>query len=127
MTTVSLAAHNLNVRVMALDRVKLQEQMGASLRGAFFDALWGRFCMNKQAKTCADCPLMQGCPVSSLVAPLRDERPRIRDVPRPFAIRPPTNHPPTLAPGDSFTIGLILGFVVRGEIDLGECTIHNFG
>ncbi len=25
------------------------------------------------------------------------------------------------------TIGLILGFVVRGEIDLGECTIHNFG
>ena len=25
------------------------------------------------------------------------------------------------------TIGLILGFVVRGEIDLGERTIHNFG
>ena len=25
------------------------------------------------------------------------------------------------------TIGLILGFVVRGEIDLGERVIHNFG
>jgi hypothetical protein len=24
------------------------------------------------------------------------------------------------------TIGLILGFVVRGEIDLGERVIHNF-
>jgi len=108
MTTVSLAAHHLNVHVTALDRIELQEQMGASLRGAFFEALWGRFCMNKEATTCADCPLMKGCPVSSLVAPLRDERPRIRDVPRPFAIRPPINHPTSLLRGDSFTFGLTI-------------------
>lgn len=25
------------------------------------------------------------------------------------------------------TIGLALGFVVRGEIELGECVIHNLG
>lgn len=108
MTTTTLAAHHLKVRVAALDRVELQEHMGASLRGAFFEALWGRFCMNKEAHACADCPLMQACPVSSLVAPLRDERPRIRDVPRPFAIRPPTNHPSNLARGDSFTFGLTI-------------------
>src|SRR6185437_1393631 len=38
---------------------------------------------------CVTCPLAQSCPVAALVAPMRDEQPRGRDVPRPFVIRPP--------------------------------------
>jgi len=82
--------------------------MGVALRGAFFEALWGRFCVNKEALTCASCPLVHACPVSSLVAPLRDEAPRGRDVPRPYAIRPPVDHVRTFKPGDSFEFGLTL-------------------
>ena len=50
--------------------------------------VWERFCTSKDQPTCADCPLAQVCPVSSLVAPLRNEPQRGRDWPRPFAIRP---------------------------------------
>ena len=108
MTTATLQAHHLYIRATAKDPVALRESMGSSLRGAFVEALWGRFCMNKEAPTCKSCPLMESCPVSSLVEPLYEERPRIRDVPRPFAIRPPAHHSLRLAPGDSFTFGLTI-------------------
>jgi len=62
-------------------------QPGMALRGAFFGSLWERFCTNHAARQCADCALHTACPVSALVAPLRDEQPRGRDVPRPYAIR----------------------------------------
>ena len=104
----SLVAHHLNVRATVTEQLELNEHTGAALRGAFFEALWGRFCVNKQAPTCADCPLVNACPVSSLVAPLRNEAPRGRDVPRPYAIRPPVEHARTLKPGDQFSFGLTL-------------------
>jgi hypothetical protein len=88
--------------------LELNEHAGAALRGAFFEALWGRFCVNKQAPTCADCPLVNACPVSSLVAPLRNEAPRGRDVPRPYAMRPPVEHARILKRGDQFSFGLTL-------------------
>ncbi|NJN68232.1 MAG: CRISPR system precrRNA processing endoribonuclease RAMP protein Cas6 [Chloroflexaceae bacterium] len=82
--------------------------MGASLRGAFFSTLWSRFCCNKAAQTCAECPLVAACPVSMLVAPLRHESPRGRDVPRPFALRPHSYGTEVLQPGESFVFGLTL-------------------
>src|SRR2546428_6556019 len=103
-----LYAHHLHVCGTVTEQLKLNEHTGAALRGAFFEALWGRFCVNKQAQTCADCPLVNACPVSSLVAPLRDEAPRGRDVPRPYAIRPPVDQARTLKPGDQFSFGLTL-------------------
>ncbi len=104
--TSSLQAYHLRVRATATGPLELHEHTGAALRGAFFGALWGRFCVNKEALTCAACPLVQVCPVSTLVAPLRDEAPRGRDVPRPYAIRPPVGHARTFAPGESFEFGL---------------------
>jgi len=104
----SLVAHHLHVRATVTEQLELNEHAGAALRGAFFEALWGRFCVNKQAQTCADCPLVNACPVSGLVAPLRNEAPRGRDVPRPYAIRPPVEHARTLKPSDQFSFGLTL-------------------
>ena len=104
----SLYAHHLHVRAIVSEQLAFNEHVGSALRGAFFEALWGRFCVNKEALTCASCPLVHACPVSSLVAPLRDEAPRGRDVPRPYAIRPPVDHVRTFKPGDSFEFGLTL-------------------
>ncbi|HJT59369.1 MAG TPA: CRISPR system precrRNA processing endoribonuclease RAMP protein Cas6, partial [Ktedonobacteraceae bacterium] len=108
MESSSLFAHHLQVSATVSEQLELNEHAGAALRGAFFEALWGRFCVNKQAPACADCPLVNACPVSSLVAPLRNEAPRGRDVPRPYAIRPPVEHARTLTPGDRFSFGLTL-------------------
>jgi hypothetical protein len=104
----SLVAHHLHVSATVTKQLELNEHAGAALRGAFFESLWGRFCVNKQALTCADCPLLNDCPVSGLVAPLRNEAPRGRDVPRPYAIRPPVEHARTLKTADNFSFGLTL-------------------
>src|SRR5438309_7561044 len=104
----SLHTHHLHVRGTVTERLELNEHAGATLRGAFFESLWGRFCVNKQAQTCADCPLVNACPVSSLVAPLRDEAQPGHDIPRPYAIRPPVDHVRTFKPDDSFEFGLTL-------------------
>ncbi len=104
----SLPAYHLRVCAKVTETLEVNEHVGSALRGAFFEALWGRFCVNKEALTCASCPLVHTCPVSSLVAPLRDEAPRGRDVPRPYAIRPPVDHVRTFKPGDSFEFGLTL-------------------
>lgn len=108
MESSSLQAYHLRVCAKVTQPLEVNEHVGAALRGAFFEALWGRFCVNKEALVCANCPLVQACPVSSLIAPLRDEAPRGRDVPRPYAIRPPVNHARSFKPGDPFTFGLTL-------------------
>src|SRR5260370_38003004 len=107
-STSSLAAYHLRVCAKVTQPLEVNEHVGGALRGAFFEALWGRFCVNKEALVCASCPLVQACPVSSLVAPLRDEAPRGRDVPRPYTIRPPVDHARSFKPGDPFIFGLTL-------------------
>ncbi len=47
----SLHTHHLHVRGTVTEQLELNEHAGAALRGAFFEALWGRFCVNKQALT----------------------------------------------------------------------------
>ncbi|MEI6044882.1 MAG: CRISPR system precrRNA processing endoribonuclease RAMP protein Cas6 [Chloroflexota bacterium] len=85
-----LKVYHIRVSGVAESTVRLPEdQPGMAIRGAFFNSLWQRFCTNKEARGCATCPLNQACPVSALVAPLRDENPRGRDIPRPYSIRPP--------------------------------------
>jgi len=86
----------------------LDDHSGASLRGNFFEAIWKRFCNNKTSPSCADCPLHSLCPVSALVAPLREENPRGRDIPRPYIILPPLETSHMYAPGEIFTFGITL-------------------
>lgn len=94
--------------------LELDEHSGASLRASLFDAVWQRFCTNKEAHECAACPLHAMCPVSALVAPLRDEHPRGRDVPRPYVILPPLGAARRYLPGETLLFGITLfGSIVK--------------
>src|SRR4051812_29938542 len=103
-----LTIHQLEVTLEATTPLALDAYCGSALRGAFFRALWGRFCANREAETCYECPLNAACPVSSLVAPLRDEAPRGRDIPRPYIITPLSTEKEQYEPGEccvfSFTL-----------------------
>ncbi|MCA0350758.1 MAG: CRISPR system precrRNA processing endoribonuclease RAMP protein Cas6 [Chloroflexi bacterium] len=105
---MTLAVHHIRVQAKATAPLQLHVHTGAALRGAFFTALWERFCTNHAAKTCVECPLLQACPVSSLMAPHRDASPRGNDIPRPFAIRPPIHHAGSFQPNEQFSWGLTL-------------------
>jgi hypothetical protein len=88
--------------------LELEAYPGSALRGSLYDAVWQRFCTNKAAPTCADCPLHTFCPVSALVAPLRDEYARGRDIPRPYVIQPPPGPARRYEPGETLQFGLTL-------------------
>jgi hypothetical protein len=111
----SLSAYHLRYTIQATEALELEQHPGSALRGALFQALLKRFCVNQDAPECASCPLVQSCPVSALVAPLRDEHPRGRDLPRPFVVRPPLIAAAApeaeglrLEPGQQVTFGLTL-------------------
>ena len=106
---MTLTVHHLEFTATALTPVALGEQSGSALRGAVAGALWERFCTNKAAPTCADCPLIRLCPVAALVAPMRDEDQKGSDQrPRPYVLRPPRDGAHTYAPGESLRFGLAL-------------------
>ena len=110
-----LTAYQLRYTIRAAEALELEQHPGSALRRSLFQALLSRFCVNQEAPECAACPLVRTCPVSALVAPLRDEHPRGRDLPRPFVIRPPllaASRPEAeglrLEPGQQVTFGLTL-------------------
>lgn len=98
----------LEVVAEARTPIALDRYCGSALRGAFFRAIWGRFCTNRESPTCRECPLVMACPVASLVAPLRDEAISGRDVPRPYMIAPPDREPNCYLQGESFNFSLSL-------------------
>jgi len=104
----TLVTHHFLFKARVNRPLELDEHSGSSLRGNFFEAVWNRFCTNKAAPSCAACPLHTMCPVSALVAPLREENTRGRDIPRPYVILPPLEGEHRFAPGESLTFGLTL-------------------
>ena len=104
-----LTVHCLEVTVEAATPLALDAYCGSALRGAFFHAIWGRFCTNRESPTCDVCPLISACPVAALVAPLRDEAPRGRDMPRPYIITPPQQkEAKQYEQGETFSFGFTL-------------------
>jgi hypothetical protein len=112
MSDEGLTIHHLRYTITAQEHMELDQQPGSALRGALFHALLRRFCALPQEPACASCPVVSNCPVATLVAPLRDENHRGRDVPRPYVIRPPlraaTGDGLIIQPGESFTFDLLL-------------------
>jgi len=109
----ALVTHHFLFTTEVVSPLELDKHSGAALRGNFFDAVWTRFCNNKAAPTCAICPLHSMCPVSALVAPLREENERGRDIPRPYVILPPLDarH---YEPGEQLIFGITLfGSIVQ--------------
>src|SRR2546429_766709 len=103
-----LTVHQFQFTTEVVTPMELDEHSGAALRGNLFESIWQRFCTNKSAFTCADCALNKLCPVSSLVAPLREENPRGRDIPRPYIFLPPLAGARTYQTGETMTFGLTL-------------------
>lgn len=104
---MTLTTHHLAITAVATTPVALDEHSGSAIRGAIANALWGRFCTNQAAPTCAACPLVAACPVAALVAPMReDDQPGSDQRPRPYVIEPPLGGARTYAPGERFTFGL---------------------
>lgn len=106
--SVSLTTTHLWFTVRALTPLALDTHSGSSLRGSFFHALWMRFCTNKSAFTCSQCPLHDTCPVSALVAPMREDNSWGQDLPRPYVIVPPLEGERTYQPGEHFSFGMTL-------------------
>ena len=109
-----LVTHHFLFVAKVITPLELDDHSGSALRGNFFDAVWRRFCTNKASPTCADCPLHTLCPVSALVAPLREENARGRDVPRPYIILPPLGKARRYEPGQELLFGVTLfGSIVQ--------------
>lgn len=103
-----LETHHLLFITETTTPLELDDHSGSALRGSLFDALWKRFCTNRAAATCVECPLHDLCPVSALVAPLREENGRGRDVPRPYIILPPLGKARRYEVGKELIFGLTL-------------------
>lgn len=104
----TFTAHQLRFECEALEPMELYEWQGSGLRGALYRALWGNFCMNRDATECAACPLVQTCPVAFLVATLDPESERGVEVPRPYTIEPPLRGARRVEPGEAFYFGLTM-------------------
>jgi len=105
---MTLTTHHLEFTATAVTPLELDDHAGSSIRGAVVGGLWERFCTNKAAPSCADCPLFKVCPVAALLAPMRvvgesggAQRPR------PYTVRPPLGAR-RFAPGDPLSFGLTL-------------------
>jgi hypothetical protein len=106
---MTLTTHHLQFTATAQTPLALGEQSGSAVRGAVAGALWERFCANKAAPTCADCPLFGVCPVAALLAPMREEGAAGSvQRPRPYVTRPPTAGARTYAPGEELVFGVAL-------------------
>jgi len=104
---MTLTTHHLTFTATVRTPLALGEQSGSAIRGAIAGALWERFCANKAAQTCSDCPLLHVCPVAALVAPMRDEEQKGSDQrPRPYVTRPPIDAARTYPPGEALQFGL---------------------
>jgi hypothetical protein len=105
---MTLTTHHLEFTATAVTPLELDDQAGASIRGALVGGLWERFCANKAARVCADCPLLKVCPVAALIAPMREDGETGGEQrPRPYTVRPPLGVR-RFSPGDAFTFGLTL-------------------
>src|SRR5579859_7409877 len=87
--TTTLSTTHLWFNLRTSTTLEIDAASGSALRGSFFNAIWSRFCTNKQAPSCTACPLHTLCPVSALVSPLREENERGQDIPRPYVMVPP--------------------------------------
>ena len=126
-----LTMHFLKMTVKAVTPVSLDPYCGSAIRGAFFHAIWQHFCTNREASTCSECSLVTICPVASLVAPLRDEATRGRDIPRPYILLPPYNERGRYEPEDIFSFSIaIIGnaaklypYVMRSFLEMEHSTL----
>jgi hypothetical protein len=103
-----MLTHHLEFKARAETPLSLDEQAGSQVRGAVVGALWERFCANKAAPACAECPLFGVCPVAALVAPMREAGESGGEQrPRPYVVRPPAGRRYETGAALVFGLGLV--------------------
>ena len=105
---VALQVFPMMFQCEARTAMVLPPMLGPTLRGAVLEGLFRCYCANPMAPSCRACSLHDQCPVSRLVATVRDAGERGMDVPRPFVLRPPQRLGPRLLPGHEWQFGLTL-------------------
>lgn len=104
---MTFTTHHLVFDALVQTPLELDDQAGSNIRGALVGGLRERFCANKAAQRCADCPLLGICPVAALIAPMRDSSETGGEQrPRPYVTRPPAGG--CYQPGQSLQFGLAL-------------------
>lgn len=112
--SASLCTTHLWFHLRVKTPLEIDAACGSSLRGSLFNAIWWRFCTNKDMPSCAACPVHTFCPVSAIVAPLREENARGQDIPRPYVIVAPLQEARRYQPGESLAFGMtLIGNIVQ--------------
>lgn len=109
-------AHRLRFRLEVQTPIELNPHKGSAIRGALYHALrgsrnprgWQGFCFNKEAPSCAECPLVATCPVAFLVSTLAPGSRWGRDRPRPYTVEPPLEAKTHYEPGETLEFGLTM-------------------
>ncbi len=98
-------------RIALLDRSRLPEYKGGTLRGAF-GHVFKRVVCSARRPSCDGCILTGTCPYTYIFDTRRPDGARIMrlypQVPRPFVLEPPLDRRRQLEPGDELEFGLIL-------------------
>jgi hypothetical protein len=138
---LGFAVYPLRVICRAVEPVLLPTFAGSAVRGALFGAVRDLACVNPAAPSCAACPLHRVCGAALLLATVDEQGPRGREVPRPFALRPPLDGGRVVQPGERFTFGvtligeealrllpyLVLGLRRVGEVGMGRPVVMDRG
>src|SRR5438552_2890281 len=95
------AVHLLRFRGEVTAPLRLPPAAGAALRGALFGALRKQFCLAGGGPLCGRPEVARDCPVCFLLAPVEAHNRRGQDVPRPYALRAPSDAGKTYAIGES--------------------------
>ena len=119
-------AHRLVFECEVVTPLRLNEQTGSAIRGAFYHALWNQFCMNHDAPACPACPLVATCPVAFLVSTLDEKSERGANVPRPYTIQPPLI-PLSQGAGSSTLLPLGEGLGMRAKTEYAPGETLTFG
>ena len=104
----------------AVTPVRLPDYAGSMLRGAFGHALRQLACMTRQ-KECTGCPLLATCPYPAIFQPpppAVHALQKFSAIPVPYVIEPPEYGARLLAPGETFSFGLVLIGRALGELPL---------
>jgi hypothetical protein len=102
----------VRVTAVALEPLRLPENWGSTVRGAFGGALKRLVCVHPQRLECPGCPVYDDCAFPALfqprAAPEQAGTSGYRDLPRPYVVSVPALADEMLAPGDEFDWRFIL-------------------
>ncbi|MDP2935519.1 MAG: CRISPR system precrRNA processing endoribonuclease RAMP protein Cas6, partial [Dehalococcoidia bacterium] len=130
---MDLRAYILQFDCLASTEIRLPPFKGSAIRGAFFSALRGDFCLDRRVPGCSSCQVRQSCPVSALLATVDESSVRGIEVARPCTIEPPLETQTLYRPGDPLSFGVtlfgnaweLLAYVVLGVRRMGEIGLGN--